>query len=444
VLATWEYARVERASASAEEAAFASSALAGAVHADQAALAREDALAAAQLDAPSGARTLLVSSNGSWRASGGAAGSDADLQRLVGANLSGVASERDPVTRAPAQLAWARAPAAGAVVVYARTPAARTSTDTLAFLAVLAFVALGAGCLAVVLSARVVGPIRDLERAAAAVDGDAPVALPAPRGAREVRSLRASIERMSDRLQRLSRGRARSLAETRADLAAVDFTLAHELREPLRSVRTLADLVARDGAPEELRETLGLVGAKAARLERLVTELERYDEIARRRDLRVEDVDLRALAEEASARVRTEHAHDVRIGDVPRVVGSRDLLAESMMEIVQNAAQHGARELRVSGRKEDGCAVVTFDDDGPGIPASRREDAFHLFQRLRPGTLGTGVGLAIVRRVASRHDGSASIDASPAGGTRVTLRLPLAGPAPRPSADEEPVARRRF
>src|SRR5947208_12613386 len=70
-------------------------------------------------------------------------------------------------------------------------------TVPLAFVGVMLFVVLGAVLLSVVLSTRVVGPIRELERAAATAEGDAPLELPPERGAREVRSLRASLARMS-------------------------------------------------------------------------------------------------------------------------------------------------------------------------------------------------------------------------------------------------------
>jgi signal transduction histidine kinase len=75
----------------------------------------------------------------------------------------------------------------------------------------------------------------------------------------------------------------------------------------------------------------------------------------------------------------------------------------------------------------DGARVaLRVEDDGPGVPEAERERVFGLFQRLDPATEGTGVGLAIVKRVAERHGGRAWVEASDLGGAAFVVTMPAA------------------
>lgn len=455
LLGAWEHERVSDAAASVEEARIGRAALDAALHAEGAALRGDDPLAAAEDAAPVGTRVLLVEREGAWRSRDGSGRSDA-LASLVAAAASGTSGGRDPVSGDAAMLGYARVPSADAAIVLVAPPPAAPPAALWAFLGLLGFVAAGVALLAVIVTSRVVTPLRALDDAAARFDGEGALDLPPATGSREMRRLRETLRRMSERIQsqrveraayaegldRLVRDRTRSLAEARADVEALVFTVAHELREPLRSIRTLGGVVVADGDAEEALDALRLASDEAARLERILLDLMRFDELGRR-DLATVDVDLGVLAEEAAQTVRGEGAAlDWRVGDLPTVRASPALLQEAFVEIARNAAQHGGGVLHVRGEvRDDGAVEVSFDDAGPGIPVPRREDAFHLFQRLDRGSPGTGVGLAIVRRVAERHDGSARIEASPTGGTRVVLALPRDGPAPRVAEPEAPGGR---
>jgi two-component system, OmpR family, osmolarity sensor histidine kinase EnvZ len=87
-----------------------------------------------------------------------------------------------------------------------------------------------------------------------------------------------------------------------------------------------------------------------------------------------------------------------------------------------------ARTVEVSAIHGKGSLVVTVDDDGPGIPAERREDVFKPFVRLdearNQDESGTGLGLSIARDIARSHGGDVTLDDSPLGGLRATIRVP--------------------
>jgi signal transduction histidine kinase len=115
------------------------------------------------------------------------------------------------------------------------------------------------------------------------------------------------------------------------------------------------------------------------------------------------------------------------------VAGDPDALSRLLVNLLDNAVRHAASQVCVSVRGDDGWAVLTVSDDGPGIPAEDAERAFGRFARLDDarnrtedhGVQGSGLGLAIVRSTAEAHGGSISLsDAGP--GLRAEVRLPLA------------------
>jgi two-component system sensor histidine kinase HupT/HoxJ len=112
------------------------------------------------------------------------------------------------------------------------------------------------------------------------------------------------------------------------------------------------------------------------------------------------------------------------------VVGSPGQLQQVVMNLVQNAADatESARDrrLEISGRSEEGQAVIEFRDSGPGIPAANLDKLFDPFFTTKPVGRGTGLGLAISYGIVERHGGKLTADNHPKGGALFSLSLPLA------------------
>ncbi|HWG91271.1 MAG TPA: ATP-binding protein [Candidatus Thermoplasmatota archaeon] len=396
---------------------------------------------------------------------GEALGKDAALAEAIGARASGV------LDHGGSRLAWARIPGENRVAVVPSAPASGpVAPATMMQVGVVALAA-GAGLLAVALAhLAVVRPLRALEQASAKVAGGDLDRRAPLQGTRETARLAGSFNEMAERLaakqqeladlnaqlEGLVQARTEQLARAVEDLQAFNFTLAHELREPLRSLQTMVDLTRSDPPPgrdTEAQHVLETAHRRLRRLQEVIFDLLHWEDVGREPPT-LQEVDLDAVVEQGLAAVAALAAErgarfEVLTPDFPRVLGHPEGLAEVIEELLENGIRYNESpeplvQVSLVPAEADGDVVVAVDDNGIGIPPDRREEVFHPFQRLHPPgrySGGTGIGLAVARRIVERHDGTLTVapEPSPLGGSRFLLRLPLAGPAPRPPL---PAARR--
>ncbi|MEU4261527.1 HAMP domain-containing sensor histidine kinase [Streptomyces sp. NPDC025273] len=200
----------------------------------------------------------------------------------------------------------------------------------------------------------------------------------------------------------------------------------HELRSPIASLRTQLEVGA---AHPELLDVPGAV-ADTVRLQGLAADLlllARLD--AGERPGRTA-VDLGALVrEEVSQRAGDRIPVAVSVADgALEVTGSRGQLARVVGNLLDNAERHAESSVAVAVTRDRGEVLVEVTDDGAGVPEDERARIFERFVRLDDARSrddgGAGLGLAIARDVAGRHDGTLDVGAAPQGGARFTLRLP--------------------
>ncbi len=254
--------------------------------------------------------------------------------------------------------------------------------------------------------------VRAIERLASAADDfgrGMEVPFFKPTGAREVRQAAQAFLAMKARIQR-------HLDQRTALLASVS----HDLRTPLTRLKlelALAEPTKRTG---EMKRDL-------SEMEHMIDE---YLAFARGEGGEgVEIVPLKTLIEEVS-----EGA--VRAGAQVSVTAEPDLTASvrpnslkrALSNLIMNAAVHGEHILVTAAARAAGGVEILVDDDGPGIPEDRYEEAFKAFSRLdesrNQNDKGVGLGLAIARDVARGHGGDVTLSRSPMGGLRATVRLP--------------------
>ena len=138
---------------------------------------------------------------------------------------------------------------------------------------------------------------------------------------------------------------------------------------------------------------------------------------------------MRALLSDLSADAE-RHGHSTTLaytGETQTTVRP-DAFRRCLANLVANAQRYGKR-VAISAERIEKRLVVHIDDDGPGIPAEQREDAFRPFYRLdearNQDEAGTGLGLAIARDIARAHGGDVTLDASPLGGLRASVSIPV-------------------
>jgi two-component system sensor histidine kinase MprB len=274
-----------------------------------------------------------------------------------------------------------------------------------------------------VLTRPVVAPIRSVTEAAEHIEatGDLDRRVPAA-GDDEVGRMAARFNAMLDRLA----GTQRALTESTEAQRQLVADASHELRTPVTSLRTNAEvLLAGTGLDEdERRRILTDVVEQTEELSALVgdlIELARGDVPASVR----EEVRFEELVEEAIDRARRRFP-DVEFAAELRpclVEGDPERLARAVGNLVDNAAKYSPAGALVEVSVDDGELAVR--DRGPGIP---EDEAPHVFERFYRGSRargrpGSGLGLAIVKQVADGHGGTVSVEPAEGGGTIARLKL---------------------
>lgn len=217
----------------------------------------------------------------------------------------------------------------------------------------------------------------------------------------------------------------------------------HDLREPLNTIVQFTGLIESDHGARlepEARAWLSLVGRAGARMRRLLDDVLHYVRVQRAGDDAGQAVELDRVMQEVlqslAARIRDSGAL-VAVDNLPVVRGHESLLALALQNLLSNALKFvapGQRpEVHVHAAIDGGEAVISVTDNGIGVAADDIPRLFQPFQRLhlRKHYDGSGLGLALVRQIASAHGGEVQMQSQPGVGTRVSLRLPLESAAAR-------------
>ncbi len=254
---------------------------------------------------------------------------------------------------------------------------------------------------------------------------------------------RAQIERE----RRAERERLiRALEDKNSELERFTYTVSHDLKSPLVTIRGFAGAILTDAAEgriDRLRDDAQRIVTASERMQRLLDELLALSRVGRVSNPS-EPVSLRALAAECvellHARLQ-ENRVEVEIAtDLPEVHGDRVRLLALLQNLVENAAKFagGVKQPRirigVRAAAEGGPPVLFVADNGIGIDPRHHERVFGLFEKLDAGVEGTGVGLALVKRIVEVHGGRIWIESAGKGqGTTMCFTLPGRPRAPRAS-----------
>jgi len=252
----------------------------------------------------------------------------------------------------------------------------------------------------------------------------------------KTRKLEATAAELADANKHLQEAQAEiRRSERLAALGQLTAGLAHELRNPLGTMKTSAELLARQvsGESEIAKEMAGYIASEVDRTNSLIT---RFLDFARPQHLRLEKGEIAALLDrvveqfdrEKSGAIATVSVFKNYSPDVPPVAFDSQLLERALLNLVVNAAQAsppgGAVTLKTR-RLESGegsVAEIAVIDRGSGIQPKDLESIFNPFFTTKPE--GVGLGLAIVSKIVDEHSGKIAVESTPGEGSVFRVYLP--------------------
>ena len=242
----------------------------------------------------------------------------------------------------------------------------------------------------------------------------------------EVAQLEAARVQLEATVQELHR--------SNADLEQFAYVASHDLQEPLRKVASFCSLLqSRYGGQldERADEYIAFAVDGATRMQQLINDLLAFSRVGRRtaaftpvaldEAVRLAQVNLRSAIEETGARID--------VGALPEIDGDLSLLVALFQNLVGNSIKFRGLDpplIHVTAAREGADWEIAVEDNGIGIDARFAERVFIIFQRLhsRERYPGTGIGLALCKKIVEFHGGRIWIDTARAAGTRIVVKLP--------------------
>jgi PAS domain S-box-containing protein len=257
----------------------------------------------------------------------------------------------------------------------------------------------------------------------------------------EAREAREVLTRSKAELERLVEERTAKLQELVGELEHFSYSIIHDMRAPLRAMQGFAELLEETttvGRESDAREYLSRIKNAAARMDLLITDALDYNR-AVRKELVLTPVDPGALLREILASYPEFQSAKAQIeiaAPLPWVLGNQTGLTQCFSNLLGNAAKFVKAgqmpQIRVWAESANGWVRLCVEDRGIGIPVAMQPRIFDMFSRGHQDYPGTGIGLALVRKVMERMGGKVTVESEEGKGSRFWLSLKAAEEAPKP------------
>jgi light-regulated signal transduction histidine kinase (bacteriophytochrome) len=243
------------------------------------------------------------------------------------------------------------------------------------------------------------------------------------------------IQQLNARLERRVAERTAQIETSSKELEDFTYTVSHDLRTPLRAIDGFSRILEEDHGGKldgEARRLIGVVRENARKMGQLIDDLLTFSRLGRN-PIAAAGIDMEALARSALAEIGAPAAAGrarIEIHPLPEAWGDPAAIKEVWMNLLSNAVKFSGKRdqplIEVSGRSDGMDAVYCVKDNGAGFDMKYYDKLFGVFQRLHGAEefAGTGVGLAIVRRIVSRHGGRAWAEGKAGEGAAFYFSLP--------------------
>ena len=258
----------------------------------------------------------------------------------------------------------------------------------------------------------------------------------------ELGDLAKAFNFMLDDLQDLKSGlekkvqeRTKQLEMTNKDLESFSYSVSHDLRAPLRAIDGFSRILEEDYSKkldEDGKRTLNTIIESTKQMGRLIDDLLAFSRLGRQ-EVKKQEIDMSVLANEVYDELKRQYPDrdiDFRIKKLPSAYADASLMRQVWINYLSNAIKFTRNNpnavIEVSAKGDDDSVTYYIKDNGAGFDMAYANKLFGVFQRLhaQKDFEGTGVGLAIVKRVVDRHGGTVSAKAEVNKGATVSFTLP--------------------
>lgn len=247
-----------------------------------------------------------------------------------------------------------------------------------------------------------------------------------------------AVRRINHELEQRVASRTAELEAANRELEAFAFSVSHDLRAPLRAIEGFSRILVEDYGPridDEGRRLIGAVRDNTARMGHLITDILEFSRMGRR-ELEVGDIDVAAVARavfDEQRAVAPERDLRLVIGVLPHVRGDRAMIRQVLVNLLANAIKftrmRAPAVIEIGGTNSEGELCYYVRDNGVGFDMHYAGKLFGVFQRLHSVEEfeGTGIGLAIVKRIVERHGGRVWAEGRVGEGATFHFTLPSKG-----------------
>ncbi len=226
------------------------------------------------------------------------------------------------------------------------------------------------------------------------------------------------------------------LTEANSNLESFTYSISHDLRSPLRAIGGYANILEEEYTKvldEEAKRLIGKVRDNTTRMGTLIDELLEFARLGRK-EIQKSNIDMKSLVNHVVAELeRTMGVHAiVQVNGLQPVMADLTLIRQVLLNLVSNAIKYSSKSaaplVSISSQQQEGNVTYSVKDNGVGFDMAYVDKLFGVFQRLHTAEEfeGTGVGLAIVKRIVTKHGGSVWAEAEKDKGATFFFSLPAA------------------
>ncbi|MES2703300.1 MAG: ATP-binding protein [Bacteroidota bacterium] len=251
----------------------------------------------------------------------------------------------------------------------------------------------------------------------------------------QIDKMETSLREANSDLERRVQIRTAELESANKELESFSYTVSHDLKAPLRAINGFTDILVKkyaDQIDDKGKEIAGIIVANARKMGQLIQDLLEFSRIGRK-ELTMDNVSMDDIVQHVLTEMKAQNPDrnvSVKVAGLPPAHGDKNLLTQVWVNFIGNAYKYSGHkekaEIEIGTYKQGKDNVFFIKDNGAGFDMRYIDKLFRVFQRLHGSDEfeGTGVGLAIVNRIVTRHGGKVWAEGKPDQGATFSFSLP--------------------